>query len=404
MKVKKRILFVDDDATILQGLRRILRPMQDEWETEFSSSGQLALQILGKAHFDIVVSDMRMPIMDGAQLLNEVKNKFPDTIRIILSGQATETAILRAAGSMHQYLSKPCNFENLKTVITRACTLRDYLNNPALNKLISKIESIPSFPKLYAEVMDELRSPDGSIKKVGKIISKDIGMSTKILQMANSAFFGFSQTIASADHAVQILGLDTIKALVLSHQIFSQFDPAKIKHFSIDNLLNHSMNIGGLALKIAQAEKMGPDIESHAFTAGLIHDIGMLIVAQNLPDQYQEALSLAKENQIDLWRAEEEIFHASHEAIGAYLLGLWGLPDPIVETVAFHHCPGKQVDLGFCHLTIVHIAHVLEYEMGIKPFEYPSFAMDESYLEQLGLLDRIPVWRNICQKNINEFI
>jgi HD-like signal output (HDOD) protein len=130
----------------------------------------------------------------------------------------------------------------------------------------------------------------------------------------------------------------------------------------------------------------------------------MLIVAQNLPDQFQEALSLAKENQIDLWRAEEEVFHASHEAIGAYLLGLWGLPDPIVETVAFHHCPGKHVDLGFCHLTIVHIAHVLEYEMGIKPFDYPSFAMDESYLEELGLLDRIPVWRNICQEKIHDFI
>jgi len=402
MQVKKRILFVDDDPEILQGLRRMLRPMRDAWETDFATSGQQALQILEKTPFDLVVTDMRMPGMDGAQLLNEVKNKFPDTIRIILSGQAEEDSILRAAGSMHQYLSKPCNHEKLQAVITRACALRDYMNNPSLKQLVSKIVSIPSLPRLYVEVTDEVKSSNCSIKKVGKIISQDIGMSTKILQMANSAFFGFSQPIGSADHAVEILGLDTIHSLVLSYQIFSQFDGTKIKHFSIDSLWNHSMTIGGLALKIAEAENMSADQQNHAFTAGLIHDIGVLIVAQYLPDQFQQALSLANENQMDLSCAEKEVFHCSHEAIGAYLLGLWGLPDCIVETVAFHHRPGEHVDLGFSLLTIVHIAHFLEREGGIQVNNYPSPALDESYLEKLGLLDRIPVWKDICQSYISK--
>jgi len=398
MKIKKRILFVDDDSTILQGLRRMLRPMRDEWDTDFANSGQQALQTMEKTPFDLVVSDMRMPGMDGAQLLNEVKNKFPDTIRIILSGQAEETAILRASGSMHQYLSKPCSYEKLQTVITRACSLRDYLNNPSLKKLVSQIESIPSFPKLYTEVMDEIKSSNCSLKKIGEIISKDIGMSTKILQMANSAFFGFSQSIASSAQAVQILGLDTIQAMVLSHQIFSEFDKTKtkIKNFSIDNLWNHCTNTGALARKIAKAEKMGSDIQNIAFTAGLVHDIGVLIVAQNLPDQLQDALSLAQKKHIELWRAEEETFNASHGAVGAYLLGLWGLPDPIVETVASHHCPGEHVDLGFCHLTLVHVAHVFENEMNPSSIISAPAAFDEVYLKKLGVWDHLPRWRKIC--------
>ena len=165
MKVKKRILFVDDDSTILQGLRRMLRPMRDEWETVFANSGQQALKVMEETPFDLVVSDMRMPVMDGAQLLNEVKNKFPDTIRIILSGQAGEDAIMRAAGSMHQYLSKPCNCENLQTVITRACSLRDYLNNPSLKKLVHRQNPYPLCPSYMRRRWKKLNRQIAPLKK-----------------------------------------------------------------------------------------------------------------------------------------------------------------------------------------------------------------------------------------------
>ena len=244
--------------------------------------------------------------------------------------------------------------------------------------------------------MEEIKSSNCSIKKIGEIIAKDIGMSTKILQMANSAFFGFSQTIGSAGHAVEVLGLDTIRAMVLTYHIFSEFDKTKIKGFSIDILWNHCMNTGALALKIAKSEKMDVRSQQSAFTAGLVHDIGLLIVAQNFPDQLQEALSLAHDKHIELWRAEEEIFHASHGAVGAYLLGLWGLPDPIVETVAYHHCPGEHVELGFCHLTVVHVAHVLENELNHSSLNPVPAVFDEVYLKELGVWDHLPRWRKIC--------
>lgn len=394
---KTRILFVDDDPTILQSLRRMLRTMRLEWDIKTAESGQQALQVMEQAPFDLVVSDIRMPIMDGAQFLKEVKTRYPDTIRIILSGQSDDEALMRAVGTMHQFLSKPCDPETLKQVITRAISLRDYLNNPSLQQLISKISSIPSFPKIYEEMMNEIEDPNCSLERVGKIISKDIGMSTKILQIANSAYFGFSQSIESANHAVQILGLETIQALVLSYEIFSKFNQKNIKCFSIEKVWRHSLNVAKISLQISKAEKMNSQSQQLAFTAGLVHDVGVLILAQNFPEQFQKATSLSQDSQVELWRAEEEVFTASHEAVGAYLLGLWGLPDALVESVAFHHRPEEYAGMEFCCLTIVHAAHALENEFDDPSFNAKSSAVSEAYLKKLGVWEKLPQWREVAQ-------
>ncbi len=395
--MKKRILFVDDDPTILQGFKRMLRQMREEWEADFAESGGQALKMMERDPVDLVVSDMRMPGMDGAQLLHEVKTQFPDTIRIILSGQAEEESLMRVAGSMHQFLSKPCEFETLKEVIDRACSLRDYLDNPELKRVVSQLQSIPSFPKLYNDLMNEIKSPGVTIEKVGKIISQDIGMSTKILQLANSAFFGFSSKIGSAAQAVEILGLDTIQALVLTHDIFSKIDKSKLKHISIDRIWDHSMNTGKFALQIAKAEKRDSPTRHFAFTAGLVHEIGMLVIAENYPDQFEEAISLALNNKIGFFEAEEQILHTSHDKVAAYLLGLWGLPDPIVTAVAFHHNPEAYPGSDVCPLTFLHAANVFEDELN-QNMKFPDcLGMKESYLKKLGVWDQIPKWKKICQ-------
>ena len=397
MSDKKRILFVDDEPTILQGLRRMLRKKRSEWDIEFSESGPQALQIMEKAPFDLVVSDMRMPVMDGAQFLKEVKCHYPDTIRIILSGQSDDEALMRAAGTMHQFLSKPCNPETLYTVISRAISLRNFLNRPSLQKLISKITSIPSIPKIYEELMDEINNPNGTAEKIGAIISQDIGMSTKILQIANSAFFGIPQNIESVNHAVQILGLDTIQSLVLSNEIFSKYHQKNIEGFSIEKIWNHSLNVAEIALKISKIEKMDPKSQQLAYTAGLLHDIGILVMAQYFPDDLQEAFSIARDSQIELSHAEEQVFKVSHEEVGAYLLALWGLPDPLVETIAFHHRPEEHVDLGFCCLTIVHAANALEAEQNHSTSNSVPKGIVENYLKELKVWDSLQKWREVTQ-------
>src|ERR1035441_7170018 len=240
----KNLLFVDDEPRVLLGLQRQLRVMREEWQMDFVESGPKALEFFATSPVDVLVTDMMMPGMDGAQLLTEVMNRYPNTVRLVLSGHADREAVLRLVGPAHQYLSKPCNADELRTAITRALAIRDLLASQQLKQLASRIDSLPSLPASHAELTQELRKPEPSVERVADIISKDIGMTTKILQLVNSSFFGLSQPASNVLEAVMYLGLATIRALVLSTQVFSQFDQETIRVFSIDGISKHCWMTG----------------------------------------------------------------------------------------------------------------------------------------------------------------
>ncbi len=393
----RRILFVDDEPNILQGLQRMLRPMRHEWDMTFTGSGQEALQILEESNCDIVVSDMRMPVMDGAQLLEEVQKLYPQTVRIILSGHSDRELTLKSVGVAHQFLAKPCDAEKLKGTVARACALREMLSDEGLERLVSRLQTLPSVPSLYTAVVEELQNPNSSLKQIGEIISRDVGMAAKILQLVNSAFFGLRNHVSSPAEAVSLLGLDTVKALVLSVQIFFQYSKAKLPCFSIDELWLHSLKVGSNSQSIAKRERPDREASDDALMAGLLHDSGKLVLAANLPEQFGKAISLATERRICLEAAEREVFGASHAEVGGYLLGLWGLPNPIVEAVALHHHPGKSLGQSFAPLTAVHAANVLDHEKTDNPTHGVASSMDMEYLLSLKMEERISEWRKICE-------
>jgi putative nucleotidyltransferase with HDIG domain len=400
--MKKRILFVDDEPRILEGLQRMLRGMRQEWEMQFVGSGQEALDYLSKEPMDVIVSDMRMPGMDGAQLLTEVMKRYPQVVRIVLSGHSDPEKILKSVRIAHQYLAKPCDPETLKTVVTRAFALRDLLVDEALKSMISKMESLPSLPSLHAEIMEELHSPDASIQKIGNIISKDLGMTVKILQLVNSAFFGLPRHISNPSQAVSLLGLDTIRALVLSMHIFSQFDSKKPSGLSLEALWNHSFTTGILAKAIAKEEKQRQMLMDDSFMAGLLHDLGKPILSINFPERYREVQAAARDRGLPQWEAEKEIFAVTHSEVGAYLAGLWGLPDSVGEALAFHHSPNKSQVPGLSPLLTVHVANVLEHQ---ESHSEPCEVMPEIDLEYLAKLDtahRLPLWKEACRRTLLE--
>ena len=398
----KRILFVDDEPNVLDGLRRMLRPMRKEWEIVFASGGEEALATLAEELFDVVVSDMRMPGMDGAQLLSEVKQRYPQVIRVVLSGHSEKETVLRSVGPTHQYLAKPCDPEQLRDVIGRACALRDLLSEDALRDLVSRMSTIPSLPRTYTEIIEELQSPDASIKRVGRIVSKDVGMTAKILQLVNSAFFGLRHHVSDPSQAASFLGVDTLKALVLSVHIFSQLEDVKIEGFSLDALWNHSAATGALAKRIAATQDDEVQLHDHAFLAGLLHDAGKLVIAANLPERYRAVLASAKDEGLNFWEAERRILTNTHAEVGAYLFGLWGLPDPIVEAVAFHHCPNKCSGAGFTPLIAVHAANAIDHEHDPTWKAQSTDQLDIEYLTRLGLADRLPAWRDLHAEVVQE--
>lgn len=395
MSEKAKILFVDDESDILAGLRRMLHSMRHQWSMEFVKSGKDALEVMAREHIDIIVADMRMPGMDGAELLEIISQKYPHVIRIVLSGQADEQTVFRVVNPSHQYLSKPCSAEHLKFIVTRSLHLRRILSSEKLKEIISKIDTLPSLPRLYQELVNALKAPDITIKEVGKIISQDIGITAKILKLVNSAYFGLPRRISDPAQAVSYLGLDVIKAIVLSVQTFSQFEHTSLKHLSLERLISHSLQTGNLARQIALEHSGDPAIANDGFLAGLLHDVGKIILAQQFPDLYDQAVLLSKSQNCPIWEAEEAVLGGSHAEVGAYLIGLWGLSEQIVIAIAFHHYPSKSVPEGFNALTAVHVANALADETNAPPNDDLPPQLDQDYLISINCLEKISVWRQL---------
>jgi HD-like signal output (HDOD) protein/ActR/RegA family two-component response regulator len=393
-----KILFVDDDPHVLAGLRRMLHGMRHEWETAFVPGGREALELLDREPFDLVITDMRMPGMDGAQLLEKVKKRHPEVVRIILSGHSDKEMVLKSVRSAHQYLSKPCDPDALKTTIKRTVLLREVLRDEGLRLLVGGMETLPSLPDLYLEIMRELKSETSSMRRIGEIISRDVGMTAKVLQLVNSAFFGQPRHIANPVHAVELLGLETIRALVLSIQIFAQFDLSRVPGFSGAGLWDHSLRVGVCARNLALWAHQPQEVVDDAFLAGVLHDAGKLILAGNFPKRYQKVVEAVISGS-SLWCEEEQnVFEVNHAQVGAYLFSLWGFSYPIVEAVAFHHEPGSTHAGGFTPLTAVHVANGLVHQWGRKGEAQITSLVDTAYLETLGLAGELISWQEKCRE------
>ncbi|MFQ5670106.1 MAG: response regulator [Acidobacteriota bacterium] len=391
----KRVLFVDDDRNVVQGLRRMLRSLRHEWDVQLASSGPAALEAIKERAFDIVVSDMKMPGMDGADLLTRVKCLHPDSIRIILSGHSERKAILKSVAPAHQYLLKPCEAETLKETIERAYALRALLRCSKLKELVSQIDSLPSVPSLYQGLVTELKKPDASLHKIAKTMEQDIGMSANILKLVNSAYFGLFKPVTSVERSVTHLGLETINDL-LSIPIFSEYKGPEIPGFSLETLWRHSMRTAAFARIIAREEEPEGRLAAEAFQAGILHDAGQLILAARIPERYGQVLQRAAADGTSVSTTEGEMLGGTHAEVGAYLIGLWGLPEPIVEAVAYHSRPRECPRMGFGPLAAVHVANALalEADTSSPPAVLPR--VDLEYLTNLGLEHRLPAWRKAC--------
>ena len=394
--MKRRILFVDDEPMVLKGLQRTLRKMRQDWDMTFVSSGREALNVLAKKPMDVIVSDMRMPEMDGGRLLAEVKKQHPHVVRIILSGQLDQEMTLKSVQLAHQSLSKPCDAGVLKHTLAKLFALRDFLSDESIKSIISQIESLPSMPSIYTEIISEMQSDDPAIKKVGEIISKDLSMTAKILQMVNSAFFGLFRKINSPEQAVMMLGLETIKALVLSVKIFSEFNQKGFSCFNIDALFNHSLAVSMYAKTIIKNENLDQGLINNSMMAGLLHDLGKLILATNFEEPYRQILDEAQSTGRNLLDLEYKTFGTSHAEIGAYLMGLWRLETSIIEAIAFHHLPVRSMTQNIGLLTAVHVANALEHEAQPPAGQNTGLQCDAGYLDKLEITGRIPQWRQVC--------
>ncbi len=393
-----RVLFVDDDTFILDGLRRLLRAMAKDWEMVFCDGGDSALALLAEQPFDVVISDMRMPGMDGAQLLSSVQKRYPEAIRVILSGYADQTSVLRTVGPAHVYLAKPCTPEALVQAIARPLALRDLLTAPRLRRALSGLSTLPSAPDVFLSLEKEIRSPQSSATSVATLIAQDVAMTAEILKLTNSAYFTLSAKVTTPFQAVRLLGVETVESLVLQIGIFRQFTGDARTAPMIKALNDYSLRVASLAEAIAKAEGRSVLTVKASYCAGMLSSVGCLMLLEHHFTKYGAAMARVGPS-TPVHAAETAVLGAGHTHAGAYLLGLWGFESGLVDAVAHSCTPSASPSREFTPLVAVHAARALGPRFPLLPQGcQPPELLDRSYLRECGLDQCVDKWRALANE------
>ncbi len=391
---KRSVLLVDDEPMVLLALERILGTLLD-CRVVKAEDGPQALAILEREPFDIVVSDMAMPGMSGATLLDIVHELYPRAMRLVLSGRSSRDQGLSTVGSAHQYFLKPGDVSAISRRLKNVLALRELLPPEGLGTVIAGVDTLPSCPEIFRELEEEINKPDASAEAIGRIVEKDVAMSAKALQLVNSSFFGLREHVSSPVRAVVLLGASLMKSLVLAVHVFSSVPKDDPLAAFVRKVWTHSLHVATAAREIALFEKAPPALVEEAYIAGLFHDIGKLAIAMNLPDARGHIEETLAERELADAVAERETLGATHAEAGGYLLALWGFSDAVVEAAVFHHQPsrsGKKAESVFPTLAAVHVANAFDHEK--EPARHaPNAAPDTAFLQNAGLADKPAAWR-----------
>jgi HD-like signal output (HDOD) protein len=379
----RHVLFVDDEPQVLEGLRLRLQPLRTKWHMTFVDSGADALSRFEQTPHDVIVSDISMPGMDGAQLLHAISERWPATIRIALSGMSDVEQKLRLLPLAHQYLSKPCRPEQLEDAVARSLQLREELTHPSVLGIVGRIRQLPAQPQVFARLQVVMAKPDATARDVARVIANDTALTVKVLQIANSAFFRRARRISNIEQAVLYLGFQTVRNLVMCAEVFSRW-PGRMRHAAVDleDLQMHAQRTAA----VAQALTAGTQHADDTVLAALLHDIGYWILIQECPRELEQAIEFALAAEVPLPQAEYEILGASHAEIGAYLLAIWGLPYAVVDAVAHHHRPTRVKSAGLDSLAALAVATALtggDDSDGCARNLLPSPVVNAQYLEGL---------------------
>ncbi|MFC0682731.1 HDOD domain-containing protein [Lysobacter korlensis] len=311
------------------------------------------------APVDVFVCPLRLGTLQGAEILAQMRNAYPGAVRIVLLDKNEESHALHALDCAHRMLNTPLDASELIEAVDSVVDLRELLDNAELKQAIGRIGSLPPPPRIYIELTQLLRDPDASNFEVAEVLSQDPGVAAKVLRLCNSAFFSGGRQITDMRTAVTRLGMQSLRGLVLASETFGSVQ-------SSDAVDRDAMQERALMTSRLAARLLGGSSAELAATAGLLAEVGRLLPGV---------------------RAGDDESGPHYAEAGAYLLGLWGLPMPIVEAVAYHRTPARLRGSGFWVVGAVHVASALVL----------GEPVDEKYLRQVGVIDKLPKWREMAE-------
>ena len=397
------VLFVDDEKSVLDGLRRSLYGQRNEWNQVFATSGAEALEILARERVAVVVSDMRMPGMDGATLLDRVRTIQPEAVRIILSGFSEREAIFRTIGPAHQYFVKPCTPHALAEAIRRSLGVRQIIRSADLMALVGGATSIPALPKALTDLFSALQSQDGSTAEVARIISSDTGLTVNLLKLTNSGFFYLPSSISDVMQAVKLLGFEMVRTLTVLGTVFESFSCTGIDCLAVKQLQKRSLQIGLLARRIAESDRLDPHEIDLIQCAGMLSHVGSLLLFAKCPVQMADLRNTLDRSGGGIVAAERNALGACHAELGAALLGLWGFTDPVVEAVLFHHEPSRCEFFSPHTMGSVTAVHAAQHLVKPPPSGKAEKAewingLDMVFLQKTGAVSRVEDWIAVAER------
>ena len=401
--MKKIICFAGIAKDELPPLRTAATASNLPWECHFVADAPAALALLANQPFDVLVADMAMPGKTGAELLREAREvrsnggAHSNILGFIIGDVADQALIINNIGGPHQFIRRPIQPAKLVANLKRGLSLDTWLATDHLRKLVPKLRRLPSLPSTYFNLLKEIESDNFSTQSIAAVISRDPVVTVRLLQLVNSAVFGLVQKVTDPVDAVSLLGIETVKSLVMGLQVFSQSDAAREAGLSLEILWEHSLLVAKFAQQITIKQTGDVRLAGDAFTAGLLHDVGRIVIASNLPKEYAAIIARARETSRPLHEEETASLQVDHAEVGAYLLGLWGLPVEIVEATAGHHAPGQTAYASeFTLLGAVHAANVFAHETGGQTDGLCLPKLDEEYFKTIQLENELAGWRECC--------
>jgi HD-like signal output (HDOD) protein len=347
------ILFVDDEPAILKALNRLFRE-KEEYTIYMAESGQEALSILEQHPVDMIISDMRMPKMSGHELLKVVKEKYPLTMRLILSGYAQEQEVVRSLldGSSKMYLLKPWDNETLLRIVESIFEIISILKDKKLLDKIEQMENLPTLPAMYSRLCKMIET-EADLKQIAALVEMDQVTAAKVLHLANSAFLGVKT--GSVPQAISYLGLSIVKSIVLASSVLDEKSVSRAVLNKQEWLWKHASLTNRIVLALSE-KLLHKKIADESAAAGLLHDIGKIVLLKQYREEYIFLLNgMEGAKDANIKNLEQETLNVTHTEIGGYILNLWQLPYSIVEAALFHHYPSRYPVVNKEIVNLVHI-------------------------------------------------
>ncbi len=388
----KRGLMVDQ-VTSGQGVQVLAPP--PGWELTTCRTLEEAMSAMLAEPFDAVVSAALTPCPDALEVLVQAKNLLPTTVRLLVTADPGGRASVNVTSVAHDHLTTPLSVEQFDNAYARAAAMYQHLSSVRVRAALAHVTSLPAFPRIYQQIVEELESGEGNLDRIARVVLQDPGLTARVLQLVNSPFYGLRRQVSDTAQAVGLLGIQNLLSMVLAQEVFSEFEAASAR-LNINRMWTHSTTVALWAKKIARAEGRTTEETNEAFVAGMLHDCGRIVLANNFPDEHAVFVEQLGQSDGSFVELERSVIGVTHAEVGAHLLDRWQLPTSIVEAVAFHHTPGDSCMARYAPLTAVHVAEVFHDAYGADGVERRQ-QIDMEYLERIGLADRLDTWYEACE-------